>query len=161
MRRTALTAAAVLALAACQPTEDDVEADGQPAPEDNDDVADEPGAPNAGEGMADDVIRLAVRYPDGETASTLEEPGVGFQPDEDEPEGPLLTHRRGMGTPVSWDYDLWLWPRPEAGEEPLELIAEWPDEGIDLTGAELDVEEITAAADRAVELWPEEGASDS
>lgn len=108
------------------------------------------------DGVPDEVLRLAFRYPDGATATTLDEPGGAAGPEE-EPEGPLLLHRSSRGSGASWDYELWLWPLPEAGGEPLEVLVEWPAEGIEESRAELDVEPLRAAAQRGVQLWTDDG----
>lgn len=100
-----------------------------------------------------EVLELVVTYPDGQTASTAAEPhGQQDLAAAGEPGGPILISGMSQGTPGVWDYELWLWPLPEQGEDVLEITAEWPAEGIEGT-QELDVDAITAASDRALQPW--------
>ena len=74
--------------------------------------------------------------------------------DPERPETPdiVLMQRGGGGGGASWDFRFWAWPLPPDG--PLEFVAEWPSEGIELTRAEVDSAVVREAAARAVTLWP-------
>ena len=110
-----------------------------------------------GDGLPDDLLRVAVSYPDGETAGTMD--GGPSGDSSGEPDQRVLIRTASQGDQVIWNYQLWLWPRPEAGDGPLEFIAEWPDKGIELTRAELPLDDILSAVDSVVELWPEPGSN--
>ena len=74
-----------------------------------------------------------------------------------EPEGPLLQAFAGGGTPFSFLSRWWAWPLPPKGA--LEFVAEWPDLGLPESRVSLDAGMIRDAAERALRLWPEPGAS--
>ncbi|OMQ16530.1 hypothetical protein A7K94_0201860 [Modestobacter sp. VKM Ac-2676] len=102
----------------------------------------------AGEQPPDDLLRIGVVYPDGDTASTLDD-WAGFG---EEPTGPVLTRTMSFGGDTSYEYELWLWPLPDAGGESLEVAVQWPARGIDERGA-IDPQRLDAAADQVVRLW--------
>lgn len=104
----------------------------------------------------DDVATLAVSYPDGRTAARVDstEPHTGAHP-EPSPADPVLALQGGSQYGLAWRAEAWLWPLPDPGDEPLRLVVEWPEQGIDATRAlhGLDGDAITRAAERAVPLW--------
>ncbi len=100
------------------------------------------------------MLRFGVALADGRRATLSRFPGRGDGVDQ--PTGPLLTTRRGGGNDATWTSELWLWPLPPP--RPLAFVCAWPSEGIPETRAEIDATPIVAAADRAVVLWPEDGA---
>jgi hypothetical protein len=105
------------------------------------------------------LLRLGVRYADGRTATTLQQPR-GTQAPGDPPAGPLLSYRPGStgmhGRDLGFSgFGLWLWPLPPA--ETFEFAAEWPFGGIELSIIELSGSAITAAASRSASYWPETG----
>jgi hypothetical protein len=71
-----------------------------------------------------------------------------------EPAGPILRPFMGGGGPYSHFSRWWAWPLPPSG--PLEFVCEWPDFGIGETRTALDARLILDAADRSVQLWPED-----
>lgn len=70
------------------------------------------------------------------------------------PTAPVLIARGGYGGSGCWRQDFWLWPLPSAG--PLALVMEWPAEGVPETRVELSADDLGAAAERAIELWPDD-----
>lgn len=117
-----------------------------------------PNAVNQQDGVRklDDVATLAVSYPDGRTAARVDptEPHTGPHP-EPSPADPVLASHGGSQYGLAWRAEAWLWPLPDPGDEPLRLVVEWPEQGIDATRAlhGLDGDAITRAAERAVPLW--------
>lgn len=117
-----------------------------------------PNAVNQQDGVRnlDDVATLALAYPDGRTARRVDptEPHTGPHP-QSSPDDPVLTSRGGSQRGLAWRAETWLWPLPDPGDEPLQLVIDWPEQGIDETRAlnGLDGDAITAAAERAVPLW--------
>jgi hypothetical protein len=101
----------------------------------------------------DRVLRVGLRYPDGSTVTNVDP-----RPDTSEntaPVGPLLswTPVGGGGSIAhqSSQFGMWLWPLPPA--QPLQVAAEWPLGGIELTITELDGAELAAAATRSTNYW--------
>lgn len=117
-----------------------------------------PNAINQKEGarQLDDVATLALVYPDGRTAGRVDptEPHTEPHP-EPSPDDPVLRSSSGSQRGLAWRAEAWLWPLPDAGDEPLQLVVEWPEQGIDETRVldGLNGDAITAAAERAVPLW--------
>lgn len=104
----------------------------------------------------EDVATLALAYPDGRTAGRVDptEPRTGPHPDAS-PAEPVLRSRGGSQRGLAWRAEAWLWPLPDPGDEPLQLVVAWPEQGIDETRAlhGVDGDAITRAAERAVPLW--------
>jgi hypothetical protein len=98
-----------------------------------------------------EALRIGIRLADGRKATIFD--GHRWFGTADRPEGPVLMQRGGGGGMHSWDFAFWVWPLPPAG--PLELVVEWPSEGVALTGHEIDTAPIRDAATRAETLWPE------
>ncbi len=69
-----------------------------------------------------------------------------------EPDHPVLQGGGGGGSSRAVDRDYWLWPLPPAGQ--LQVVCQWPDQGIDLSVQDLDAEPFLAAARRARPAWP-------
>ncbi len=67
-----------------------------------------------------------------------------------EPARPILRPIGGDTQFSRW----WAWPRPPGG--PLEFVCEWPRFGITETRAGIDAQLILDAAQRSVQLWPED-----
>jgi hypothetical protein len=91
-------------------------------------------------------LRLGIELPDGSRVVSDRGPHAPGK-------GPTLTPGGGSGGPLRQEQSYWLWPLPPAG--PLRFACAWPDEGIDEAVAEIDAP-IREAAERAVELWPDE-----
>lgn len=96
-----------------------------------------------------DGLRFGVGFSDGRKALG-EWPGRPAGP----PERPVLLPRGGHGGGLSYEQELWLWPLPPDG--PVELVCEWPAQGVGEARATLDGGELRAAAARAIELWPDD-----
>lgn len=108
----------------------------------------QPPPAEAGEPPPDDLLRIGVVYPGGDTASTLDDrTGSG-----EEPTGPLLDRTMSQGSGTSFEYEMWLWPLPDAGGESLEIAVQWPARGIDERET-IDPQRLDAAADDVVQLW--------
>lgn len=110
--------------------------------------------------LSDGGLRYAVRYSDGRTATTLRP--RPFDARLATPAGPLLErhgggHGGGNSETVEAEEMLWLWPLPPS--EPFELIVEGPTFGIPVTIVELDGAAIAAAANSAIQFWPNSMAS--
>lgn len=101
-----------------------------------------------------DVPTLGVAYPDGRVAPLVDpmEEDHGA----DDPGQPQLRPVRGKSYGTAWRAEAWLWPLPEPGTAPVKLVVKWPEQDIPPTRAELgvDAQAITAAAQRAITLWP-------
>jgi hypothetical protein len=65
----------------------------------------------------------------------------------------VLSPGGGGGSERRWSGRMWLWPLPPPG--PIALAFAWPALDIPEATIELSAEPIIAAADRAVELWPD------
>ncbi|MCE0485880.1 hypothetical protein [Ornithinimicrobium sediminis] len=101
--------------------------------------------PDSEDDLPEELLRIDVAYPDGQVASSAQQP---------EPEGPVLAFESSQSTLTSWDYEFWLWPLPESGEGDLQVTLAWPARGIDVTEP-LDAERIDAAAQEVTTLWSE------
>lgn len=99
-------------------------------------------------------LRLEVAYPQGRSARALTPVAAGAAGTS----SPQLLLLQGGGGELTWDYDLWLWPLPDPGEAPLELVADWPAAGLDRARAELDLDAVVAAGASPIGVWSSEGA---
>ena len=94
-----------------------------------------------------EFMRLGVEYSDGTRATNLPfgiadyKPGAVF----------LRTSGHGGNGRVRWGY--WLSPLPT--KDPFTFACEWPHAGIELTLTPLDVTQLTEAASKSRDLWPE------
>lgn len=97
-----------------------------------------------------DGPRYGVAFADGRRASadtpfSFSAPGA--------PEISLLS-QGGGGSERRFRGGLWLWPLPPPG--PVTLAFMWKGEGVEETIVEIDSEPLRAAAERALELWPDD-----
>jgi hypothetical protein len=69
----------------------------------------------------------------------------------------VLHQRGGGGGGASWSQRLWLWPLPPPGT--IELVCEWPSEGIAETRVAVPTAPLLDAAAQAETLWPDGGHS--
>jgi len=97
--------------------------------------------------LPEELLRIQVEYPDGEVASSADPPES-----EGEPTGPVLDFSSSQSTVSAWDYEFWLQPLPEPDDEDLQVVFEWPAQGIDASEP-LDAAQIDAAAQRVTTLW--------
>jgi hypothetical protein len=96
------------------------------------------------------AVRIGYQLSDGRKATVFDR-RAWFGEDAPSPEA-VLRPGGGGGGSHSWEFDFWAWPLPPAGA--LDLVVEWPAEGIPLTRTALDTGPIREAAGRAQELWP-------
>ena len=105
--------------------------------------------------MDDEILRFGIQFSDGSKATSLGPPMIG--PQDKSHKGPMLMYSGGSsGGPVA-EQTFWAWPLPPPG--PLAFVCEWPKYGIPLTRHEIDANLIRDAAERATELWPDDGPS--
>lgn len=109
--------------------------------------------PESEDGLPEELLRVELVYPNGSTASTIDHllaTAAGEAPEE-----PALNPYMGAGTQTAWDQQLWAWPLPNAAAEAIELIVDWPAQGIDSERVELTVTaaELVDASERAILLW--------
>ena len=93
-----------------------------------------------------EVLRLGVVFSDGQVASNLLDRPRG----DGTPPGPVLGCVSGHDHRGHWERRWWLWPLPPAG--PVRFVVEWPSEGVAETSAEVDGDQIRAAAAEALIL---------
>jgi hypothetical protein len=105
--------------------------------------------------LPDEVLRLEVTTPDGTIVATETDPMAMPEPGE-EPDEPTLQPTMGTGDPLSWDQQLWLWPRPELADDGLEVTFDWPSQDIDGETVDVEVDGFDAAVDRVVTVWDAE-----
>jgi hypothetical protein len=108
-----------------------------------------------GASLPDRLLRLGVRYADGQKATTLDPPHRERR--DSPPAGPLLSWRpASSGTRRGGEgfinFGLWLWPLPPPAT--FEFAVEWPLGGIEFTIAELDGRPIVEAASQPSYYWP-------
>jgi len=95
-------------------------------------------------------FRFGLQFSDGGKAAA----SPGRRPAHDsEPAGPVLYPFACGGGPHSFVSRWWTWPLPPAG--PLEFVCEWPAFGIAESRVGIDAQLILDAAQRSIQLWPE------
>ncbi len=104
-------------------------------------------------GSPDEMLQVGVQLADGGRATNLEFARHGRRQGEP-PAGPVLSIGGGGGGGRRWDFDFWLWPLPPPG--PLTLVVAWPALDVPETMAEVDAGPLRAAAEQAIELWPDD-----
>jgi hypothetical protein len=109
--------------------------------------------PESEDDLPDDLLRVELVYPDGTTVSSVDH--LLATAEGSDPEEPALNPYTGMGDERSWDQSLWSWPLPEGGDNSMELVVDWPAQGIDEERIELDIDadDITDATEQVVDLW--------
>ena len=78
----------------------------------------------------------------------------GMPHGESQPPGPILRSRGGGGTSHSQFFRWWAWPLPPKG--PLGFVSQWPMYKVAETRVNIDAELILDAAQRSIQLWPED-----
>jgi hypothetical protein len=101
-------------------------------------------------GVDMDRLLIGVEFADGRKATNLV-----HGPPEGDPSGPVLMGGGGSSGGGRFDLEFWLWPLPPDG--PLAFVAQWAEEGIELTRVEVEASAIRAAGARSEPLWPELG----
>ncbi|MCW2955537.1 MAG: hypothetical protein JWO69_406 [Thermoleophilia bacterium] len=107
-----------------------------------------PGMPTAGGELPPGLLRFALVFSDGSSASSIPDPsqwGPG------KPSGPILQQGGGGGGGGDYQWDYWCWPLPPEG--PVRVVCEWPAAGITRAVTEFDASTLRDAAARAEELW--------
>jgi hypothetical protein len=109
-----------------------------------------PGTPPAPE-----VLRVGVRFADGQKATNLDN-WWGFldpqQPERLPPTPVLHAHGGGGGGGRAFDEFFWVWPLPPEG--PLAFVVEWPAQQVPLTEIRIEAALLLAAAQQDEPLWP-------
>jgi hypothetical protein len=110
--------------------------------------------------LPEEFLRFGVEFADGRKATNVRmqlPPGgastlrVSFTSSGDEPASPVLWQRGGGGNGTRYSQTFWLWPLPPPGL--LAFVCEWPDEGVELSRAEINAAPILDAAGRALVFW--------
>lgn len=111
--------------------------------------------PAAGLAIAEDGMRIGVRFPDGSRATTVNHSFRGWAHPADRPEPPVLVEAGSETSSGDRSYQgkhrFWLWPLPPP--VPFEFVAEWRDMGIETTSILIDGSAIVLAAERALPYW--------
>jgi hypothetical protein len=102
-----------------------------------------------GHGDAEKAVRIGFELADGRKATVFDRRSWF---DEDQRPEAVLRPNGGGGGMQTWEFRFWAWPLPPP--EKVDLVVEWPSEGIPLTRVPLDAQPILDAAARAQELWP-------
>jgi hypothetical protein len=97
-----------------------------------------------------DRLLIGVEFANGRKATNLE-----HGPPAGDDSGPVLMGGSGSSGGGRFDFDFWLWPLPPDGR--LTFVAQWAEEGIDLTRLEVEASAIRAAGEQSEPLWPELG----
>ncbi|MFJ3393230.1 hypothetical protein [Leifsonia aquatica] len=108
------------------------------------------GRPSAGR------LRYGVALSDGQ--QVLLDTFAGFAGDDPQERSRhtlFPTNGSGGGTGHYYRYedDMWLWPLPPTG--PLQIVAQWPDEGVPEARVELDSAPLLDLAESVRPLWTE------
>lgn len=115
------------------------------------------GRPGARYGeLSDEHLRFGIQFADGSKATNLGPPMIG--PTDEKSKGPMLQPSGGSAGGSVAQTTFWVWPLPPSG--PLTFVCEWPKYGIPLTRHPVNADLIREAAQRAIELWPENEASE-
>jgi hypothetical protein len=112
---------------------------------------------NSGGGDSGDPsqnLRVGVLFSDGRrTASNQSR--HHFAPDhERDPDELVMQQGAGGGGDRSWDMSFWIHPLPPEG--PVTIVISWLAHGIAEVRHEIDGAAVLAAAEQAVQLWPED-----
>jgi hypothetical protein len=116
---------------------------------------------SSGERPPEELLRYGIEFADGRRASDLGEMlgGTTFamSASADEEPDPATQMRLipggGHGGERHSRQELWVWPLPPPG--PVAFVCQWPKHGIPESRVEVDAAVIRAAAEQAIELWPE------
>jgi hypothetical protein len=104
----------------------------------------------------DQSLRLGILYADGRRAA------IGGAhpplPGQVAPDELVLMHGGSRGSDRRWDGDFWVHPLPPDG--PVTFVVSWLAKGITEARAQVNGGAISAAASRAMELWPDDPESE-
>ena len=110
------------------------------------------GQPFSG-GQDPDRVRYGLALGDGQRLLADAGPGLPFG--DDEPAGHTLAPSGGGGggsdRSYRWEDGLWLWPLPPAG--PIEVITQWPAQGIPESRLVVDSAPLLELARRVRPIW--------
>ncbi|MEZ0114529.1 hypothetical protein ABH920_008564 [Catenulispora sp. EB89] len=99
-------------------------------------------------------LRVGVLFADGRRAAS-NQPRPHDTPDnEADPDEVVLLSSRGGGGGRSYDLTYWIHPLPPDGA--VTIVVSWLAQGVTEARCELDGAAIRAAAEKAVQLWPDE-----
>lgn len=98
----------------------------------------------------EEAVRIGYQLSDGRKATVFDR--RAWLGEDAPPPDAVLRPGGGGGGSHSWEFGFWAWPLPPEG--PLDLVVEWPAEGIPLTRTPFDSQPIREAAGRAQALWP-------
>jgi hypothetical protein len=93
----------------------------------------------------EDGLRVGVRFADGREAAPASDPSW---PAAEPADGIALVSQGSGGWARRWEQEAWLWPLPPEG--PVTFTSSWGEDVV------VDAAPLRAAAERAVELWPDE-----
>jgi hypothetical protein len=98
------------------------------------------------EPLPDDLLRFGLRFADGTVLTNLDFGSPGH-----DDAGPKLLPQGGHGGRLRHEQAYWVWPLPPAG--PIDVVCEWPAQGIAETIVTLDADTILTAAANAIPLF--------
>ena len=97
-------------------------------------------------------LRFGLEFPDGARVTNLEETWRVSEDASEPAHGMEATS--GSGSDTRYEQEFWVWPVPGPGT--LTIVCEWPAHGIRETRIEIDAGVISAAAERAQVVWPDD-----
>jgi len=99
-------------------------------------------------------LRVGVLFADGRRAASHQS-RRHLMPDHDaEPDEVVMLQGHGGGGDRSWDMSYWIHPLPPEG--PVTIVVSWLAHGIAEARHDLDGAAILAAAEKAIQLWPDD-----
>lgn len=112
-----------------------------------------PGAPGSTGTLPAGMLRVALVFADGSSASTVGQAMMmPFEPGEDgTPPGPVLMQNGGGGGGGEYEWGYWCWPLPPEGD--VSVVCEWPAAGIPRNVTTFPAGPVRDAAQQAEQLW--------
>ena len=99
-------------------------------------------------------LRVGILFADGRRAAS-NQPRHHLPLDQErDPDEVVIQLGSGGGSATHWDTSYWVHPLPQEG--PLTIVMSWLAQGITEVRHEVDGAAVRAAAERAVQLWPEQ-----
>lgn len=99
-------------------------------------------------------LRVGVLFADGRRAASHQSYGHLTPYRDAAPDELVMMQGASSGSDRSWDMTYWIHPLPPDG--PVIIVMSWLDLGITEVRHELDGAAILAAAEEAVQLWPDD-----
>ena len=97
-------------------------------------------------------LRIGILFADGRRAASNQNRHLPLDSEPD-PDTLVMLPGHGGGSGTSWDMTHWIYPLPPPG--PLTIVISWLAQDITEIRHELDGSKIRAAAEQAIQLWPE------